>query len=382
MDQILEKDRQGASAQSQELLKIAVAELRERFDSQAGSFAGLTEPQESGAQLFLLEYARRTGDGWARAMAEGTLGKRNWATGPMLAYAHLEAYAQTGRPACREAACNMLDGALAELRLFSGCFAQPGDAMISTAWNAQMIAGLSKAYRVLGELRYLRAAEKTWMFMKSRLTRHNGRLWRRWQDQSPLEEGRLADYGLCCWALVELYEANFSISCLREAEAMADRMADIFRDPRGGFYDVSDTSGCGAAGLALAKLARLTALERYRAMAEDQLTWRAGAGKTELDGLGLLGMVEAMWPRQELVCVSAKTPPNWLALVGEEYRLAALAKTPDNSWGLENVAPHVQKFPVPESGDRLYLCRDGVCESAIDGLLQLYQRLAPEGAAV
>ena len=34
-------------------------------------------------------------------------------------------------------------------------------------------------------------------------------------------EGQLDDYAFYCWALLELYEANFSTSCLREAVKLA-----------------------------------------------------------------------------------------------------------------------------------------------------------------
>ena len=368
---------------SQELLRLAAAELRERFDREKGGFEGLTEEREDRVLLFLLEYARRGSDDWARAMAEVTLERRGGHGSGLLAYAGLEAYAQTGRPAYRKAACGILDGALEELRMPGGCFARPGEDAVSTAWNAQMIAALAKGFRVLGGERYLQAAKEARLYLKTRLTQSNGRLWRYWQDRAPVEEGRLADYGFYCWALLELYEADHSVSCLREAEGLADRMADIFRDRQGGIYDFDDSNaGSGAAGLALSRLARLTAVGRYRDMARDQLAWLADEGREALEGLGLLGMVEELWPRRELVCAAAGAVPAWLAPVSEEYRLAALAKTRGNSRGLENAVPCVREFPVPEAGMRLYLCRDGVCEATAEDLSQLYERLIAEGVAV
>jgi len=389
MDKALEKDYQWTFWQSwdaeaglsRELPRAATAELRERFDREKGGFEGLPEEREARVVLFLLEYTRRTEDSWARGMAEVTLEHRGRTDSALLAYASLEAYAQTERPEYRETACDMLDGALKELRLAGGCFAQTGDDTVSTAWNAQMIAAFAKAYRVLGEKIYLRAAQEARLFLKTRLTQSNGRLWHRWRDRTPMEEGRLADYGLYCWALVELYESDFSVSCLREAEGLADRMADIFRDRQGGFYDFDDAVGSGAAALALSRLARLNAIERYRNMARGQLEWLAGEGQEALEGLALLGMVEELWPRRELVC-AAQTVPTWLARAGEDHRLAVLAKTHDNSRGLENAAPFVRTVPVPEDGMRLYLCRDGVCETVAEDLAQLSRRLSPEGAPV
>ena len=380
MDRILEKNGQRTpwwswepedfqrSGVSRELPRLAAAELRERFDREKGGFEGLTEEREDCVLLFLLEYARRAGDDWARAMAEVTLERRGGHGGGLLAYASLEAYAQTGRPEYRETACGILDDALEELRMSGGCFARPGEDAVSAAWNAQMIAALAKGSRVLGGERYLRAAKEARLYLKARL------------EQSG---GRLADYGFYCWALLELYEADYSVSCLRDAEGLADRMADIFRDRQGGLFEFDDpAAGSGAAGLALVRLARLTAVERYRDMARDHLAWLAGEGWEKLEGLGLLGMVEELWPRRELVCAAAGGVPAWLAPVSEEYRLAALAKTWDNSRELEDAVPCVREFPVPEAGTRLYLCRDGVCEAAAEGLSQLYERLIAEGVAV
>lgn len=369
-----------AKEPSKDLLWTAVAELREQFDPEAGGFPELSGEQESGVLLFLLEYARRTGDEYARAMAEVTLELRTGPHAALLAYALLEAYAQTGRAGFREAACGVLDQALKELRLPDGAFAREPDKAVSTLWNAQMIAALAKAFRVLGNRAYLQAAREAQTFLKTRLTRSGGWLWRRWRFQAPMEEGRLADYGFYCWALAELYEADFSVSVLREAEILADRMSAVFRDPRGGFYDFDAAAGSGAAGLALSKLARLTAVRRYHDMAQEQLAWLADSKKP--DGLALLGMVEELWPRKELVCVSAKRSPAWLAVAGEEHRLAVLAKTPDNSQRLENAVPFLREFPIPDDGNRLYLCQDGVCEASAENLLQLYRHLSPEGAAV
>lgn len=355
-----------------EQLERAAAELRDRLDWEKGGFAGLTGKQTDGALLFLLEYARRSGDEGPLAMADAVLERRGRTGSPLRAYACLEAYAQSGRPGCRANACAILDSALGN-RLPGGGFTKDG--AVSLVWNAQMIAALAKAYRVLGESAYLRAAEEARLFLKAQLTQSGGRLWQRWQEGTPSGEGRLEDYGFTCWALAELYGADFSVSCLREASALADRMTELFRDPRGGLYDF-EGGDRGIAGLALSRVGRLTGLERHRDAAREQLAWLAGAEIPE--GLALLGLTEELWPCRTLVCTCAGAVPAFLALVGEEYRMMALAKTRGNSRSLENAAAWLRMFPVPESGTRLYLCRDGLCEAAADDLFQLYQRLPSE----
>lgn len=381
MEKILEKSRREDARRSwapETLPQTAAAELRERFDRGTNRFAGLSGEREEYVLLFLLEYARRAEDDWARGMAEAALERRQEG-GPLLALAHLEAYAQTGRALHRETARRLLDRALAERRLPGGGFAGAEDGAVSVLWNAQMILALAKACRVLGDGSALQAAREARLFLKTRLTQGSGRLWRRWRNRTPMEEGRLADCAFYCWALADLYETEFAVSCLREAQRMAERMEAVFRDRRGGFYDLTDAYGGGAAALALSRLAQLTGQDRCRDLAREQLAWLSEEGA--LDGLALLAAVEALYPRRTLLCACGELIPEWLAQAGEAYRLAPLAKTPGCERGLANAAPFTGQFPLPEAGERLYLCRDGECVGTAEDLPQLC-RLSPEGAAV
>lgn len=498
-----------AAAPDRALLLEAAGQLRRRFDRENGGFGGAPKFPAPHQLLFLLELARREEDREALEMAEITLTRmgrggifdqigggfcrystdRYWQVphfekmlydNALLAWAYLEAYAQTGRSWYREVACRTLDYALAELRLPGGGFACGQDAdsggeegrfylltasdvrevlgvgeaaifcrrydvgeaesvpalledprydqawselgdscrrlaafrrrrqslhrdeKVVASWNAMMIAALAKAYRVLGERRYLRAAEEARLFLKTRLTRPDGRLYLCWRDREPAQEGQLDDYAFYCWALLELYETNFSASCLREAEGLAGRMEELFWDKEnGGFYrtgadgerliarqketmDAGTPAGNGAAALALAKLARLTGEPRFRVLAGEQLAWLAGeaASYPAARCFGLLAMAQAVYPGRELVCVSAGGVPAWLAGVGETYRLTVLAKTPDNERALARLAPFTEDYPIPAEGERFYLCRDGACAAPVDSLEALREMVAESGTPV
>lgn len=269
------------------------------------------------------------------------------------------------------------------------------DDKVLTSWNAMMIAALAKAARVLGEEKYLKAAQAARIFLKTRLTMADGRLWLRWRDRESAVEGQLDDYAFYCWALVELYETDFSVSCLREAAGLAKQMEALFWDEAGGgFYltaagaerlivrqkdafDGAMPSGGAMAGLALVRLARLTEEERFRDLADRQLNWLAGeAGRQpEAYCASLLAMMEALYPRRELVCASAEGIPDWLAETGERGRLAVLAKTPENSRGLALLSPRSEQYPVPEAGEMLYLCREGACAPPVRSAEELERLL-------
>ena len=276
------------------------------------------------------------------------------------------------------------------------------DDKVVASWNAMMVAALAKAYRVLGETKYLRAAESARLFLKTRLTRPDGRLYLRWRDREAAVDGQLDDYAFYCWALLELYEANFSTSCLREAVKLADKMDELFRDrERGGFFrtaaggeqliarqkevwDAGLPSGNGAAALALVRLAGLTAKSRFRDLAREQLAWLAGEVRQYPAGscFALLAMAEELYPTRELICVTGGEVPAWLAAVGEAYRLTVLAKTTGNSRGLARLAAFTENYPIPAAGERMYLCRNGACAPPVDSLEELRRLVSEEPVTV
>ena len=265
------------------------------------------------------------------------------------------------------------------------------DSKAVVSWNAMMTAALAKAYRVSGEKRCLRAAESARMFLRTRLTAPDGTLYHCWREGEAAADGLLEDYAYCCWALLELYEANFSTSCLWEAVKLANQMAALFQDQeKGGFYstavdserliarqkepwDGPYASGNSIAALALGRLWRLTGEERFRSLWKRQLDWLAGQIQdAPAGGCGsLLAMLEARHLAGELVCVTAERIPPWLAGTAEEYGLLAAAKTRDNSHALEQLIPHTAAFPIPDKGHMLYLCRDGSCSAPVKTLEEL-----------
>lgn len=120
------------------------------------------------------------------------------------------------------------------------------DDKVLTAWNALMIAALAKAYRVLGEVRYLEAANRAAAFLRENLTRPDGRLWLRWREGEAAHDGQLDDYAFYAWALLELYAAGADISHLREAIRLSGELETHFWDARRGGFHLT-ARRCGAA---------------------------------------------------------------------------------------------------------------------------------------
>jgi uncharacterized protein YyaL (SSP411 family) len=185
-----------------------------------------------------------------------------------------------------------------------------------TSWNALMIAALADAGAVLGEPRYLEAAERCAEFVLRDLrepspagateprrqhepTDHGATESSRQHEPSPAgateprrllrtySEGRahiggyLEDHAFLLEALIVLFEATCEERWLTEARALAEQMIARFADPeRGGFFstpsdgealiarrkDLEDSpipSGASSAAVGLLRLAQLTGESSY-----------------------------------------------------------------------------------------------------------------------
>ena len=89
-------------------------------------------------------------------------------------------------------------------------------------------------------------------------------------------------------------------------------------------------------------------------------------------------MMEELYPTRELVCTCAGEIPGWLAGAGEEYGLAVVVKTPENSRALAQIAPFTSAYPIPQEGCRFYLCQNRACSAAVESLTELRRLLTQE----
>ncbi|UCC83498.1 MAG: DUF255 domain-containing protein [Gemmatimonadota bacterium] len=114
---------------------------------------------------------------------------------------------------------------------------KPGlDDKIITAWNGLMIGALAEGYRVLGEPRYLEAAERAAAFILENLSREDGGLYRTYREGMAHLNAVLEDYAYLSEALIDLYEAGGSLHWLREAERLLERTLADFRDEETGSF--------------------------------------------------------------------------------------------------------------------------------------------------
>ncbi|MGH9628236.1 MAG: thioredoxin domain-containing protein [Bryobacteraceae bacterium] len=162
------------------------------------------------------------------------------------------------------------------------------DDKVLTSWNGLMISALAKGFQVLGEERYLAAAQRAADFLLSRMYDGN-LLLRRYRAGDAAIPGFLDDYAFLTQALLDLYEADFDSRHLQAAIELTGRMLDLFEDTENGAffstaagdedlvlrmkedYDGAEPSGNSIAVLNLLRLAKLTGSDRYREAAHKAL---------------------------------------------------------------------------------------------------------------
>ncbi len=113
------------------------------------------------------------------------------------------------------------------------------DDKILTAWNGLMIRAMALGYQVLGDDKYLRAAQRAAAFLKTRLW-PSGQLLARYREGDARFVARLEDYAFLIQALVDLYQCDFNTDMLRWALELQQAQDKKFWDEKNGGYFHTD----------------------------------------------------------------------------------------------------------------------------------------------
>ena len=381
-DRLREAEGAGTGFPDRALAGMAVGLYARSFDTRWGGFGHAPKFPTPHNLIFLLRYARRTGESQAGAMAEQTLesmyrgglfdhvggGFARYSTDEMwlvphfekmlydnalLALAYTEAYQQARRPLYGEIVRRTLDYVLRELRDFQGGFYCGQDADSE---------GEEGKYYVFteGELRDLLGPEDAEAFCG-------------WYGVT--ETGNFAGKNILnLIGREQVQREPVRIRPLRErVYAYRLERTCLHRD---------DKVLAAWNGLMIAALARAgLALDepRYRTAADLQLGYLAGATRTYPAGHGfaMLVFLEELWPSAELVCAARTMPEELAAFLREASRpeLTVLVKTPETAKPLEELAPFTEAYPIPETGVRYYLCRNGACARPVDSISEVRRLL-------
>jgi len=253
------------------------------------------------------------------------------------------------------------------------------DDKILVSWNGLMLGAFARAAAVLGEDKYLAAAEKNLAFIREKLWDNSGTLFHRWRggerDQVELLEG----YAFLLDGVIQLYEATLPAAHLEFACQLADAMLAKFYDPaNGGFwqspadtkdlilrvkddYDGAEPSGNSVATLALLKLAAITGRENFKQAAEATLQLFAGRLQNQPAALAYMLQALDFWldePRRVVVAGESKSPKS------TDLIRAAHSVYQPNKIVLSNsgqVEPFAKTL-TPQDGPTVYVCVGTACQ--------------------
>ncbi len=118
------------------------------------------------------------------------------------------------------------------------------DTKLLVDWNGLVIAALARAFQVLGDVKYLKAAETAADFILTNMQTNQHKLYHRFADGEKAIEGFMDDYAFMVYGLIELYEAGFDEKYLHTGVALAKTMVNMFWDEEnGGFYSTAKSQG-------------------------------------------------------------------------------------------------------------------------------------------
>ncbi|MBW1674870.1 MAG: thioredoxin domain-containing protein, partial [Deltaproteobacteria bacterium] len=194
------------------------------------------------------------------------------------------------------------------------------DDKILTAWNGLMIADAARM-----------AAD----FILKNLKTPNGRLLRRYRQGDAAYPGYLDDYAFLIAGLLDLYEATFEVSYLKEAIELNESMVDIFWDKKDGglyftgqgneslitrskeVYDGALPSGNSVAALNFLRLSRMTGNIQLEQKADQLIrAFSEQAADQPMAFTQLLIALDFMiGPSQEIVVVGDPSLTNTQAMI-------------------------------------------------------------------
>jgi uncharacterized protein YyaL (SSP411 family) len=124
-----------------------------------------------------------------------------------------------------------INAAKAKLLNVRSARVKPGlDDKILSSWNALMITGYTKAYRVFNEERFLTAAITNAKFLLQHCIAADGEMTRNYKNSKASINALLDDYAFAIAAFIELYQATFDEKWLAEADRLTVYTLEHFFD--------------------------------------------------------------------------------------------------------------------------------------------------------
>jgi len=269
--------------------------------------------------------------------------------------------------------------------------AKPGrDEKIITAWNGLMISAFARASSILENERYLKAAENAAHFCLKNL-KQNEKLLRSYKDSRAKFNAYLEDYAFFIIGLIDLYEASFDLSWLKEAQALTRKMLEQFYDEsQGGFfftgndhealltrnksaYDGATPSGNSAAVFALLRLTELTDDRELHQKAERTLRLFRSLIEQTPNGFShmLCALDFYLGPIKQIAVIGKKSDARTQKLLHAIHRqwlpnkVLALKESEKDSVAVEKFLPWLKEKTRKNNLPTVYVCENSTCQAPV-----------------
>ncbi|MCI0694818.1 thioredoxin domain-containing protein [candidate division KSB1 bacterium] len=262
------------------------------------------------------------------------------------------------------------------------------DDKILVSWNGLMISAFVRAHQVLGDEKYLQAAERAGQFILDNLYDAKGKkLLRRYREGEPRYEAHLEDYAFLTQGLLDLYEAGLDIRRLQTAIALTEQQNELFYDQdQGGFYDISgadksilmhtkewydgaEPTGNAIAILNLLRLSQMTDNKNWRAMADQSLAYFGGWMLNTPQGLAqfLVALDFSLSKPKQIIIAGKANDPNTRTLLEEVHsrfipnKIILLADNGKAQETLASYIPFIESVQMLDGKATAYICENYAC---------------------
>ncbi len=279
------------------------------------------------------------------------------------------------------------------------------DDKVLTAWNGLMISALAKGARVLGDDRYLVAAQRAAKFIRGNLfDEATNRLGRAWRGESSGIPGFAEDYAFLIRGLIDLYESDFKTEHLAWARSLQTAQDELFWDNEAGGYfssvgddpgvlirmkefsDGAEPSPNTVAALNLLRLSHLLGDEAMSERAAETVAAFAEQMKRAplAAPIGLVALDALLSPAQQIVVVGPRDDEGTEKMVAEIWRRflprsvwVLIASDADRDF-FGAAAEFYESVGMIEDQPTAYVCEDFTCRLPTNDFAKFQRSLSRE----
>ncbi len=273
---------------------------------------------------------------------------------------------------------------------------KPGlDDKILTSWNALMITGFAKGYRVSNEKSFLESAQRCIEFIENNLTTEE-KLYRTYKNGISKIPGYLEDYTFYANALLDVFEINSKIKYIERARSIGNYIIDHFWDPEHNDffmtpdnheqliirpksnYDLSLPSGNSVAANVLLRLYHFTQEQKFLDIATKIMESQSLAAAENPFGFGNLLNTIFMYLQKPTEITVLNTKNQGICdSINKKFLPGSIYVTVTDAAKIEDL----QKLPFFEGKKfnsektQVYICKDFTCSKPLESVAEIEQAL-------